>query len=318
MNLESKTPNKNLWMGLGVHEALAAYYAEPKRTRDTLIGAYDKWCTTAKARLAENPWAEERMQEYFKELELGLDMLEHYALWAPKRDANFEIKEAEVRIQAPLPFLGNSVYLEGTADLLVSDGVHHWLVEHKTSSQIPDSEVLVMDEQFLTYLWGTRMDETFADCQPIGTIYNFLRKKAPTHADVLQSGMLARRKNLATTFEVYKQDIINNGDDPQDPYYYDMLKMLYYGDQSFFVRHPLQRSEHAIMAFGSQVLNVINEMLDPAIAIYPAPDWFKCKFCSFRAPCYAQMTGVNPAPMLAWDYQPREPRWSDVSPVDEE
>jgi hypothetical protein len=50
----------------------------------------------------------------------------------------------------------------------------------------------------------------------------------------------------------------------------------------------------------------VAEMLDPALAIYPNPDWFKCGWCDFKTPCQMVANGFSPLPVLKQDYMKRE------------
>jgi hypothetical protein len=329
MNLESNSPNKNLWAGTGVHEALAYYY-HPDHFNDTLqpeeglLQRYQVWYLEAMGRLADATVGQALEEQILNELELGREILRHYALWAPGYDSKSSalgiqrVLGTEVRIEVPLPIVpGVYVYFEGTADawVLLQDGTPA-LVEHKTAARIPEPDSLIPDEQYLSYLWGSNVSQAFDSNRPRVVLYNFLRKKAPRYpAPTIDFG-LSRNKSIDTTFAAYLWSVHSSGESPEN--YKDVLYHLWKQEtpegNEFFRRTRIQRTDRALEAFGRRLVDTISEMLDPSVFIYPAPDWFKCKYCSFREPCMMVQEGLPPGPILQANYQKREPRWPDISP----
>jgi len=324
MNLESANPNKNLWLGTGVHVALAAYY-DPKRNptqpreASVLLDAYSDWYADAEGRLAEA--APEVRGEILQELGLGFGMLKHYSLWARTHD-QFDVLATEMQISVALPIVpGYHVYVAGTADgMIVRDG-ETWLVEWKTTSQFPDLNTLLFDEQCMAYLWMARQ---LADLisgpgefkPPRGTLYTFLRKKAPTEPKELIQGGWSQAKNIDSTFEAYLDHLKSRRADLKR--YQDVLYYLYSKPNTFFIRAEIERSDKQLRVFAAQLSTAITEMLDPALGIYPAPEWFKCRFCPFSNPCSKVQAGVSPQPILTADYTKRAPRWHSAAEESEQ
>jgi len=161
MNLDSTRPNKNLLTGSGVHEALAAGYPlggsfDP----DLTINCYQDWFVEQVTALEANPSVGDELRATLMEsLQLGLDVLKHYTLWAPRYEEKgpeglriAEVIATEVRIEIPLFQLGlANVYFEGTSDAYVrlGNGLYA-LVEHKTAGQMPDTSLLFIDEQCIS------------------------------------------------------------------------------------------------------------------------------------------------------------------------
>lgn len=335
MNLESKNPNKNLLTGSLVHEALAkAYEPPPRNTSDfreqlpvfnagALVSSYD---TAAQARIDEiqaSTLSEELKEKIVKEIYLGQGVVRHYALWAPGYEADQrkehpqlsirEVHATELRVELPLILPGYYLYYEGTVDGLVT--LHNGeaaILEHKTAAKFPDPDTLYIDEQMLGYIWGVSADPRVPDdLKPTAVLYNFLLKKVPTPPDFLLNGRLSERKSASMSFEYYKAAVLEAGQDPRD--YQSHLYWLYQQGNPFFQRVHITKRAPAIAAFGRRLMDTISDMLDPGIHIYPSPSWFKCSWCPFLEPCQLLQDGINPAPVLQFAYQKREPRWTDRS-----
>jgi len=72
------------------------------------------------------------------------------------------------------------------------------------------------------------------------------------------------------------------------------------------LRVEIKRSDNSLYVFGSWFLAIVAEMLDPSLAIYPSPDWFKCGWCAFKTPCQMVASGFSPTPILKQDFMKRE------------
>lgn len=321
MNLETTTPNKNLWAGSGAHEALAAYYNPVNSPPSTsiLMDAYEAWVELAKEDLKTS--SDSLIEPVMSEIALVRQVLEHYAMWAPKND-KFKALAVEVRLEVPIPvFPGVYLFVEGTADIYAElPNLDTILVEHKTCRQFPNFDALFGDEQGLTYTWAAQTSKATRERPPSGILFNFLRKKAPSKPKLLQRGGVSKNKNIATTFAVYKSALEEVGEDPK--LYQDILYHLWKQEQEtdthpFFRRAgPIRRSRRALQAYSSRLIETIADMVDPQIHIYPSPNWYRCGYCPFRIPCELYCAGVNPGPLLRNDFQRRQPRWPDVDQED--
>lgn len=300
-NLEPKSPNKHLWLGSGVHYALAAYYGSPNRTG--LVEAWEQWVIRERERLAQEVLSDEQKEEIEDYASLGRVMLQHYLLWAPTAD-DFEVIMPEVKINIPLPF--PNTYYVGTCDGLVRrrDG-KVFMLEHKTAVRFPDFSLVTLDSQSAAYLWATRQDERFADFPPDGLMFNFLRKKKPFIPQLTSRGELTKRMNIDTTLEVYQAAIRSVGH--TENMYGGILQHLRAKGNDFFKRVPVQFGPGRLRQLEDDLLGTVADMLDPDVRIYPNDNWqmFTCKNCPYRRPCNLLVNGTDPTPILEADYRRR-------------
>ena len=124
-------------------------------------------------------------------------------------------------------------------------------------------QMLQMDEQCGFYLWGLRQlidrGEAPVDLQeafdeygyPAGVIYNVLRKKLPVVPKQLKDGSTSRDKAIDTTEEVYRQTLIERGQDPAD--YTEILDLLREKGNTFFVRQSVYRNAAELKEIGQRI-----------------------------------------------------------------
>jgi len=307
-----EAPQKHLWLGSTIHDALEVFYTPGEFYRDpnTMLDTFES--------IAEEDFAEFELQDISKELwqelddfaDLGRAMLEYYAIWSAKND-DFEVLAPEISLRVPLPDMyGKKVVYTGRADGLVKLDGAYWLLEHKTAARLPDMSTLFLDEQCIAYLWGCQIDPRFEGTRPIGTVYNFLVKKAMGPPKVLKNGSLSKSRSQATTYELYLQAIEDGGYDAAN--YADILSYLQdpMSDKQVIYRTKIQRTPQAISTFARIFLATIGEMLSPQVVIYPTPSWWSCKYCPFRVPCSLVANGLDPEPLLRSEFQKRQPHRS--------
>jgi hypothetical protein len=305
-NLTPKWPNRNLWGGTGVHVALGAYYdpANPF-SAEHAQEAFDKWLIKAWYHLESQTLTDARWDEIFDTANLINRMLVHYFSWAPERD-KFTVFGSEIPYRFPLPvFPGKHVYYEGKADGLVKwiDG-EYWLLEHKTVAKYPDFSLLFIDEQCVSYQWGSQVDHRFEGRRPVGTIYTFLLKALPQKPAVLKNGGLSKAKSIRTTPEIYLEALREHG--LPTTMYGDILQHLRSNPYDFFKRVRIRRQPDAMHIFGQRLIGTIAEMIDPLVHIVPSPNWFTCGNCAFRVPCMMVANGLSPDPILHANFKERQ------------
>lgn len=288
------SPNKNLWLGRGVHKALAGWYGQGK----VLAQAFEEWFEGQMKELSKDD-----IERLDSEVELGRAMLAHYELWAPIHD-DFDVVRTEIKFRVPLTQLGAGIYFMGMCDGLIKadDGV--WLLEHKTASQWPDFSLLPMDSQGAGYIWASKRDPAFVGIEPRGVIYNFLRKKIPKVPTVTQHGLLERRANMSTSYEIYLSEIRRLGHSVE--HYEEMLNTLK-GKDEFFKRVRVKFPASRLEVFESDLLKVGREMIsDPAI--YPTESWYftQCPACPFLVACQLLMHGSDPMEYLKSSFKVAE------------
>lgn len=78
-------------------------------------------------------------------------------------------------------------------------------------------------------------------------------------------------------------------------------------DPVSFRRTRIHRPRTEQAAAAARLGRAIKEMLDPALAVDPTPEWSHCSRCSFRSPCMATNRGHDAARLLAEGYEKRPP-----------
>lgn len=174
-----------LWLGVGIHIALAAWYQPGKKRGRHPAETFAEWCGS------EIAYAKTYLDETFDDAvwydakELGIAMLDGYVEHYGK-DQQWHVIATEQPFAVKLFRLGEPVAIfksrwDGVVRSLVDGRIY--LVEHKTASQIM-LPYLEMDDQGGSY-WAVASQVLRAKgiLKPkediAGIIYNFLRKAMP-------------------------------------------------------------------------------------------------------------------------------------------
>jgi len=244
---------------------------------------------------------DEQKQAIEESTRLGEGILEGYERWSSVADTTKELgfksilyTEREFAVIVP-DENGNpyhftdangqvwEIWLVGRLDMIVEDFDDRiWVLDHKTSKDRLDEEILILDDQMTMYLWAIQQILG----RPVeGCYYNVLRKKIPTVPKVLVSGKaLSQDKSIDTTYDVYLQAILDNGFNPAE--YDKMLDLLANKKTGFFERVKIRRNQHEIGMAGRLLLLEAIDMLN-APFIYPNPTW-DCKWkCDYKDLCLA-------------------------------
>jgi len=248
-------------------------------------------------------------------------MLLHYSQWVSNmsvegsrfQDSNLEFialeTEFSVPIRTPSGRASPKVFLAGRMDGVVrmKDDGSVWLWETKTTRSIAElSRSLANDPQAGAYMLAAM--ELF-HVKPQGVLYNMLRKKAPTIPEILQNGLLTRRKNIDTTAQAYLEAVKEHHPDWDratiEEYYGDILQSLLEEGNQFFARVPIRRTQSELANLSRDLWTVSLEMTDPNVPVYPNESWLNCNFCHFRAPCLALNAGSDYEFLLEQEYQKR-------------
>lgn len=273
-----------LWLGSGVHEALASYYTSGL---DAARGSYASWVAqsahTLEAKVSPAFWVD-LSKAFWEQVELGTGMLENYFAWEPTHPLPGKVVEVEKFLSAKF---STGDELRGRLDLILEDGRDLVVVDHKTYSSLLAPELLEFDQQLTAYAWLARK---VLGRTPEKLILNVLFRRAPRAPEVLKNGGLSRAKSQATTYELYLQELVARGLDPSS--YRDYLETLQSEDGSqFFKRLETSRADDELNIFEARaesalrrVDEVLNGGIDEAIAM---PSFSQCRFCPFKQPCLA-------------------------------
>jgi len=285
--------------GTAMHKALEAYY------QPATWGTVDKEGNAVQAFLESIKDVQSKVrigalefETRFEELKaLGLGMLDHYFLWAPEHDT-FKPILVEIEFEVPIPGLEGVVY-QGRIDLVVEDDYGYWLVDHKTTAQLAQTEWLALDDQCSSYAWAIREQ---LGLEVRGVIYNELYKKVPKPPRVLSYGGLSVAKNQDTSFEVYLQTIRKGGYKVKP--YLPMLQYLKDNPKQFVRRTKVSYNKKTLDIVEQRIKLEAVEMLGNP-TIYPTPSRFNCNGCMFFAPCLALHEGRDPDTILDELYERR-------------
>ena len=322
--LEPRVPYMPFFTGRAIHYCLEMYYEDG--THPTEV--FEAWLPEELNKIKEQSgalWAgeEQKVQEQITLIE---GMMDHYALWAPHVDRNYEVVATELEFNIPLDVSKNVSF--GRVQLSLAgrfDGVVRyvpentfWLFESKTTRSIKEMKrSLANDEQAGLYSWAA---STLVGKPIAGVLYNLMRKKIPIYPRQLGDKYLSQAKNQDTTMEVYWEAIKETHQIAPDDkasmemakdIYADMLLHLEQKGNTFFERWEVRRSQSELSTLVSYLLATAAEMIDPETVLYPSPGQFNCNFCHFRAPCLAMNAGANYEFLLAEEYTPRQ-RWDPM------
>lgn len=252
---------------------LNALYTHHKLTGEHDLGvmltAIDEAADKEEARIGASTLMDEEWEAIREKTQLLRDVAANYVPWV--READQGIQVVTRQLQADVPVVASSghastkyQYRFKPDGLVVKDG-ELWLWEDKAWKTIDRAsmKMLQMDEQCGMYLWGLRqlvdrgeaprevMDAFGEYGHPAGVIYNVLRKKLPTVPALLKNGTTSRDKATDTTAEVYRQTLIERGQDLDE--YAEMLTLLEEKGNTFFVRQPVYRNASELAEIGERI-----------------------------------------------------------------
>lgn len=317
--------------GIACHTAWDVYY-DPRRWNEPRglvqyesIHAFIKHLEEWKVRLQKaDQWALNAAR-WSELMELGIGMLEHYFMWAPKNDTEWVPIKSEIEFEVPIPVPDRlkmmvnesnwnfrvgpndqlqinlpldeqpgsgtdwewvDVLYQGRIDLIVQfPNGKYGLVDHKTAAQFGQTEHLELDTQTRSYAWALKK-MLGIDIERI--IYNEARKAVPSEPRVLKSGFLSKAKNQGTTVQLYEAKIKQLNHDPS--YYADFLPVLEANQTQYFRRTEVTYSRNELAATERAILMEAIDMLNDPF-IYPNPDRWNCNGCPFRTPCLLKQEG---------------------------
>jgi hypothetical protein len=301
--------NDKLWLGTGIHFALAEYYGQGRN----LVESFKDWVDTEIARIQKDTglW-DEQMAMINETVELGTGIMEHYADWCRIEDDKFFNKVIHTEHEFSVPILdysGNPVGVNyvGRIDGVVEDATGaYWLLEHKTAIGT-DTSKLPLDEQVGSYIWAAQQ---LYGLRLEGVIYNILRKRVPRVPEVLKNGSLSQNKSIDTTFEVYLQALYNHYSALNKPVpiddYRGVLEHLREKGNTFFVRERVRRNQYEIKNQGLRIYDEYVDMVRPDLVLYPNPTKDCAWDCDFRSVCMAMEDGSDPEYLLSSLFKQRE------------
>lgn len=309
-NLEPYVTYAPFFTGRGIHESLEKHY----QAGEDIIQAFVDFVARERLLMSEQGtlWPQEETT-FEEQVTLAFNMLQHYKAWQQNdtkkySDRNLEFLELEYPFNVEAPYPNQAYRIAGRFDGLVYNKLtdEYWIWETKTTRSVSElMGSLTNDEQSALYMYAAR--QVF-DVPITGVLYNIIRKKAPAHPRMLQSGLLSKAAIDATRYS-YLADIKEAyptwDDDTIEEYFGDILASLDENEQKYFIRWPIYKSDLQIRNVMEGVHATALEMLNPETPLYPAPGWLMCNFCLFKSPCHTKDIGGDYELLLDEEYRTR-------------
>lgn len=195
-----------------------------------------------------------------------------------------------------------------TPDLVIRNKGGIWVVDHKTSSNIPDEWDLMADTQHLLYVAGMRQ---LYGPEVQGVIFNYMRTKPPTQPKLRKDGLIGNINRIDTDYETLLTFAQENDIEPY-PELTERLAQLKERD-SFFNRLQLLTPKHAAKEALDDAVDTCVE-IDTAVNLRsfprqvfgPSAGVQACRSCEFKEICQAELFGYDEKSAEAL-YTKREP-----------
>ena len=216
--------------------------------------------------------------------------------WDVYEEPEWEILHSEEEFELNLgPY--TLVYIP---DLVVRIGEDVWIVDHKTTKNIPDEwdPYNMTDFQHLLYVAG--MQEHYPNVR--GFIFNYIRTKPPTQPKLVKDGSrIANVRALDTDYETLYEFAEKTG--TLDADVKDKLKILKHAPDRFFQRHWLPVNQAAVDQAVADTEAVLAEMSAkehgranptyPRHVISKGAGYQSCNFCEYQSLCHSELMGIE-------------------------
>ncbi|MFN2495646.1 MAG: hypothetical protein ABR608_07045 [Pseudonocardiaceae bacterium] len=278
-----------------IHDALDVYYFpgmwewNREIVRPLTVAGFERSMRRQRAAYERaRDLSAEQVRDWEAHLELGTGMLERYFEWTSEADRFTPIQvAAQFDVNVPDPANPESglttpggralQYRARINTVVIDDHELYWLVEHRvvTDPQWPPLDRLLLDEQSLSRCWAWQLGFL---ARLEGTIHNELRLTPPGAGKASEVALRA----LPGAGGIITQRSTES-----------------------FRRTHIPRTELEIEQQGTAVAHQMQEMVDPALRIYPNPSWEHCSSCAYRPPCLAMTQGLDAQPILDSSYRKR-------------
>lgn len=303
--LQRRARSVELTQGIIVHRLLMAAYRgtldEERRALQEEVQLYtlDDEVITAEELLTDS---ERLVQRY----------LDHY-------DDDWEILHVEETFEAEWYFppgtsvnIPRPISLSFTPDLVVRTDEGVWIVDHKTTSQMPATvEVPVGD--FQAFLYSSIITQVYPDF--VGFIFNKIRKKLPRQPRLTKTGpkRVADLQRLDTDYETLRDFLMAEAPDLlDDEAHRRRLAELRDTNRFFWRREVYVTPEIALQTLRDVQHTVASIELAHELNHFPRhflpyAGARSCERCPFSELCVAELRGYDTEAVL-YLYEEREPR----------
>lgn len=270
--LRKKIKNKNLYVGIMVHECLEAHYTEKNWMK--VIEKYNKEYLKM--------FEEERV-ELEGCVDLTQALMEGYIEYF--KDEKLKVVAVEKEI---LTELCDGIYLEGKIDLIVTDKNNRtFITEHKTCKNFPDEATRMADIQTVIYNWALEKE----GIKSSGVIWDYVRKKIPTVPALLKKGGLSKNSKIDTTYEIYLGSIREHSLDPND--YKEILEDLKSKENNFYKRITLPFNKALVKEVLDDTISAAKQIKTLGPIVKDRNMTKDCSWCDYFNLCQTELRGLD-------------------------
>lgn len=294
--IEPKSKIRPLYLGSWVHRALETFYTKGdwRIGHQEYVESWNKLFDEEKLALRTRgktvgPPLPELVERIMKSYQ-----------WYYRNDG-WQVVMVEEVLETETPLrIGERVWIfKGRLDLLIRDDEGLlWLVDHKTTSSIPQPTAFhAMDPQLMLYPWAA---ERSRDLKIAGVIYNYVMSKAPTIPKLNRDGSLSRRK-VRTDYPTLLRFLKQSGYDPHD--FMDVLRPLSRKSE-FLRRYKLPREEFVTKEIVLDALSTVKRIDETRR--FTRTITRDCVRCPYMTICQAELNGFDTEVLRRTNYQPAE------------
>ncbi len=189
---------------------------------------------------------------------------------------------------------GGERTIVGKPDLVFRDHLGVWVVDHKTTGNIPEGIDMFHMQDIQTAIYCKLVEENLGVDEIAGVIYNYISTKAPSIPQITQKGRLSKRA-IVTDHDTLTEAIRNLGNDPNDEEYADMFRNL--DPKRFYHRARLPKPEQVVNAMVNDLLLTAWEIADRTEELFePTRNLTRnCQYlCDFPDICRSDLLGFEP------------------------
>ena len=186
-------------------------------------------------------------------------------------------------------------------DLVIEINGEIWIVDHKTTANIPDEwdPYNMTDFQHLLYIAG--MQQIYGD-KVKGFIFNYLRTKPPTQPTLVKDGTrISNLRAIDTTADILQDFAEKTGTMDEDVK--EKLLILKHAPDRYFQRHYLPINQAAVDQAVKDTAAVLREMSDkehgrpggtyPRNVLANYAGSASCARCDYQPICHTELLGLE-------------------------
>lgn len=218
-----------------------------------------------------------------------LDLWNRYSVmdmyqYDPNDDVETMVPLIEFSIKAPLT---DDAYFSGVIDAVLHDRFTDDVVifDWKVRKQFTDYETELLDGQLALYQHA--LNQLF-DFEINTTVLYQIKNKAPQRPEVLKNGKAVSRAKIVSTWDIYRQAVIDAGFNPDD-YEDEMRPKL--AEVQFFQPIAISRSRKTTSRFWQNAVDFA--VLTAEQKVFPMALGYSCRNCPFAKLCTARVMGYG-------------------------